>query len=301
MASTASGALRPRGRLRMVTTGGQRSRRRRPGQTRRAVAIRSAQIGVLAALIGLWALSVNQGWVYHLYTASPGSTFRTMFHLFGTAAFWTNFRVTMYETAMGWLIGAVAGLVVGLALGRWRTVASVFDPYLTFANAMPKIALAPFFILWFGVGTSSKIVLAVTIVFFIVEVPTQAAARQIDPDLVLVVETMAATHLQQFRKVVVPSLVPTIFGALRLGAVYALLSVVLGEFVAAKLGLGQALLTSTNNFDMPTAFALLIVLALLAVIINGLLGLVERRLLRWQDVAQGRGRATAVQPTAQAA
>jgi NitT/TauT family transport system permease protein len=224
-----------------------------------------------------------------------------MFHLFGTASFWADFRVTMYETTLGWLIGAAAGLLVGLALGRWRTMMSVFDPYLTFANAMPKIALAPFFILWFGVGTNSKIVLAITIVFFIVEVPTQAAARQIDPDLVLVVETMATTPLQQFRKVVVPSLVPTIFGALRLGAVYALLSVVLGEFMAAKLGLGQALLTSTNNFDMATAFALLIVLALLAVIISGLLGLVEHRLLRWQDVGQGRGRSTAMWPTSQAA
>ena len=244
--------------------------------------VQLARVGVLVAALALWTLAVERGWVLRLYAATPRQTWDQLVHLLGTGSFWSNLALTLQETLAGWVIGSALGLVTGLILGRWQRGAKVMDPYLTFMNATPKIALAPFFILWFGIGANSKIVLAAMIVFFIVQVPTQAAVALVLPDLELVVTTMGATELQKFRKVVLPGIMPAVFGALRLGAVYALLAVVLGEFIAAQRGLGQSLITATNQFNMATAFALLIVLAVLAVGINSLIGLVERRLLRWR-------------------
>jgi len=246
------------------------------------------RLAVLVALIAFWQVAVTQGWINRLYGATPRETWDRLVDLFGSSVFWDNTRVTLSETVSGWALGSAFGLLAGLALGRWRRFARVFDPYLTFANATPKIALAPFFILWFGVDQASKIVLAATIVFFIVQVPVQAAVSTVQPDLDLVATTMGATELQKFRKVVLPGIMAPLFGALRLALVYSLLAVVLGEFIAARLGLGQQLITATNQFDMATAFAVMIVLAFIAVLINSGLGSIERRLLRWQTTSTGK-------------
>ena len=248
------------------------------------------QLGRVAVLLGglaLWTVAVDNGWVLRLYAATPDETFGRLVSLLREPSFWVNVRITLLESLAGWGIGSGLGLLAGLVLGRWRKLAQVFDPYLTFLNATPKIALAPFFILWFGIDQPSKIALATTIVFFIVQVPTQAAVAMVQPDLNLVATTMGATEMQKFRMVVLPGIMTAVFGALRLAAVYSLLAVVLGEFIAARQGLGQQLITSTNQFDMATAFALLIVLAGLAVSINSVIGLVERRLLRWRSWETG--------------
>lgn len=241
-----------------------------------------SRAAVLAALLGLWWAAVELGWMHRLYAATPAQTWARFLELVQEGQFWTNMSITLQETLAGWLIGASLGLVSGLVTGRWRRLARIVEPFLTFANAMPKIALAPFFILWFGIGMHSKIVLAAVVVYFIVFVPTQAAVSTVDRDLDLVATTMAATELQKFTLVVLPGIVAPVFGAIRLAAVYSLLAVVMGEFIAAQAGLGQQLITATNQFDMPTAFVALFVLALLAVTINALVGMVETRLLRWK-------------------
>ena len=108
----------------------------------------------------------------------------------GTRLFWEDTVVTLREAVVGFVIGGALGLLVGLLAGRYDRIGKVFMPFLTFANALPKIALAPILLLWFGVGESSKIVLAAIVVFFIVQVPTQAAVRLIDPDLNVVVDSL---------------------------------------------------------------------------------------------------------------
>jgi NitT/TauT family transport system permease protein len=247
------------------------------------VPVQLGRVVVLIAGLAIWQLAVELGWVLELYAATPLETAERLLQLFGESTFWNNARITLQETASGWALGSSLGLITGLLLGRWRRAARVFDPYLTFMNATPKIAFAPFFILWFGIDQTSKVVLAATIVFFIVQVPTQAAVSMVQPDLDTVATTMGAKELQKFRMVVLPGIMPSVFGALRLALVYSLLAVVLGEFIAARAGLGQALITATNQFDMATAFSLLIVLATLAVLINTGLAAVERRFNRWQS------------------
>jgi len=243
----------------------------------------AGRFAVLVFILVVWHYAVELGWVLDLYAATPVETFQRLIELFQEGSFWSNLRVTLQETVLGWALGSSLGLVVGLLLGRWVRAARIFDPYLIFMNATPKIALAPFFILWFGIDQTSKVMLAATIVFFIVQVPTQSAVSMVQPDLDTVATTMGATELQKFRMVVLPGIIPSVFGALRLALVYALLAVVLGEFIASRAGLGQALITATNQFDMPTAFALLIVLATLAVLINVGLAAVENHFSRWKS------------------
>ncbi len=203
--------------------------------------------------------------------------------------FWSDLQVTVTEAVLGFLIGAGAGFTVGMILGRFRRLARVLDPFLIFTNAIPKIALAPILILWYGVDIGSKVALAAIIVFFIVQIPIQSAVRGVDADLDTVASSLGASELQKFRFVIVPGILGPLFGALRLAAIYAILSVVLGEFIASKRGLGQRLIASTNQFNMGDAIALMTVLALLALLFNMFIGLLERIFLRWQD-SEARGK-----------
>lgn len=243
------------------------------------------RLGLLVVALMLWNSAVERGWVESIYAATPGQTVSSLVDFLGDDLFWTDLAVTLGEALSGWAIGATTGLFAGLLLGRWRHARKVLGPYLTFVNAIPKIALAPIIILWFGIGMSSKVALAAMVVFFIVQVPTTSAVALTNPDLDTVATTLGATEVQKFFKVYLPGILAAVFGALRLGAVYALLAVVFGEFLAAREGLGQRLIAATNQFNMADAFALMIVLAFLALTINGGIGLLERHLLRWQESA----------------
>jgi NitT/TauT family transport system permease protein len=241
------------------------------------------RVSLLIITLVVWTLAVERGWVASIYAATPTQTMFSLWNFLGDEVFWSDLSVTLREALSGFAIGATAGVFAGLLLGRWNHGRRVLGPYLTFVNAIPKIALAPIIILWFGIGETSKVALAALVVFFIVQVPTTSAVALTDPDLDTVATTLGATEAQKYFKVYLPGILAAVFGALRLGAVYALLAVVFGEFLAARSGLGQRLISATNQFNMDDAFALMIVLALLALAINGGIGIVERRMLRWRQ------------------
>lgn len=259
-------------------------------QIRASLRIQVARLAVFVVILVLWNLAVKLKWLNPIYAATPRQTWDRLITLLGQHLFWTDLGVTLREALTGWLLGSVAGLTAGLLLGRWEPALKVFGPFLTFFNAIPKIALAPIIILWFGIGESSKVFTAVLTVFFIVQVPTTAAVGLVDPDLAKVATAMGASEFQRFVRVYLPGVLAAVFGALRLAAVFALLTVVFTEFLAAERGLGQRLITATNQFDMPTAFALMIVLSSLALLVNGGVGLIERRVMRWKR-AGGSGNA----------
>lgn len=249
--------------------------------------VQLARLALLIGILGLWHFAVEQEWINRIFTATPKETWDGFVDIVGTKLFWEDLLVTLREAVFGFIIGGALGLLVGLLAGRYLRIGKVFMPFLTFANALPKIALAPILLLWFGVGESSKIVLAAIVVFFIVEVPTQAAVGLIDPDLNVVVESLSASEYQKFRKVVLPGILAPVFGAIRLALIFSLLSVVFAEILSARRGLGLRLITAKNNFDIGVMFAYTIVLALIALVLNGLIGLIERRALRWQEAGGG--------------
>lgn len=221
--------------------------------------------------------------INQLFRGTPSEAWQFFKAIPDDDKFWEDLRVTVTEAVLGFAYGAGSGLIVGLVLGRFRRIGRVFDPFLIFFNAVPKIAFAPILLLWYGVDIGSKVALATFIVFFIVQIPVMSAVGGADPDLDMVASSLGGTQIQKFRFVVIPSILGPLFGALRLASIYSLLAVVLGEFLASRRGLGQRLLAATNGYNFGEAYAIMTILALLALLFNALIGLAQRWFLRWQD------------------
>jgi len=256
--------------------------------------VQIARIAILAFIIWIWqSRTIFAGFnlfgidflpeIIPLFQGVPTEAWDYIAKVWDDKLFWQDFWVTLQEALLGFTYGALSGFIIGMVLGRFKKAKKVFSPFLIFTNAVPKIALAPILILWYGVDIGSKVALATIIVFFIVQIPVMAAVGGVDPDLDTVASSMGASQLQKFRLVVLPSILGPLFGALRLASVYAILSVVFGEFLASKRGLGQRLLYQVNNFGMGAAIALMSILAFLALFFNAGIGIMERKFLRWQD------------------
>ena len=166
---------------------------------------------------------------------------------------------------MGFIIGSVGGVVLGIWLGVSPFASRLLNPYLNALNALPKVALAPLFVLWFGLGIESKIALAAVLVLFLVFLNTFAGVREVDQDLIDGARLMRATRVQVIAKVIIPSAMSWVFAGLKISVPYALIGAVLGEMIAANRGLGYLVQFSGSQFDTAGVFAVLFVIALLAV------------------------------------
>ena len=193
---------------------------------------------------------------------------------------------TVYATAMGFFIGAVGGAILGVWLGVSPFASRLLSPYLNALNALPKVALAPLFVLWFGLGLESKIALAAVLVLFLVFLNTFAGVREVDQDLIDGARLMRATRMQVILKVIIPSAMSWVFAGLKIAMPYALIGAVLGEMIAANRGLGYLVQFSGSQFDTAGVFAVLIVIALLAVALNYLVDIMQGRMERWRVVSR---------------
>ena len=193
---------------------------------------------------------------------------------------------TVYATVMGFAIGAVLGVILGVWLGVSPFTSRLLSPYLGALNALPKVALAPLFVLWFGLGIESKIALAAVLVLFLVFLNTYAGVREVDQDLIDGARLMKATRAQVITKVIVPSAMSWVFAGLKISVPYALIGAVLGEMIAANRGLGYLVQFSGAQFDTAGVFAVLIVIALLAVVLNFLVEIVQNRMQQWRAVGR---------------
>ena len=178
---------------------------------------------------------------------------------------------------MGFFIGAVGGAILGVWLGVSPFASRLLNPYLNALNALPKVALAPLFVLWFGLGLESKIALAAVLVLFLVFLNTFAGVREVDQDLIDGARLMRATRAQVIAKVIIPSAMSWVFAGLKISVPYALIGAVLGEMIAANRGLGYLVQFSGAQFDSAGVFAVLFVIALLAVALNFLVEMVQHR------------------------
>ena len=197
-----------------------------------------------------------------------------------------HIAATVYATAMGFLIGSVGGAILGVWLGVSPFASRLLNPYLNALNALPKVALAPLFVLWFGLGIESKIALAAVLVLFLVFLNTFAGVREVDQDLIDGARLMRATRTQVILKVIIPSAMSWVFAGLKIAMPYALIGAVLGEMIAANRGLGYLVQFSGSQFDTAGVFAVLFVIALLAVGLNYLVEMVQGRMERWRIVSR---------------
>lgn len=238
---------------------------------------------LLLVLLGGWEFAARAGKLDPTFFGQPSGILKFLWsNMMQTDKLWIEVGYTLLGTFSAFFLGSVAAVLTGLLFVTVPRLERFMDPYLTAFNAMPRIALAPLFILWFGLGVASKIAIGFSLVFFIVLSSTVAGMRGLNQDHVTLTRTLGASPPQMFRFITLPSAVPVIFSGLRLGLIYAMLGVVGGEIIAAERGLGQNLAYLGSTFNMNGVMGLLLVLSLLGMSVTWLMTSIERRLLRWQ-------------------
>ena len=184
--------------------------------------------------------------------------------------------------SLGYLFGAFFGILLGALLARWRFVADVLDPFFVALNSIPRIALAPLLIIWFGIDVASKVVLSATLVFFLTFFSTLSGIRGVDRGLLDVARVMGANDRQIFFKVLLPGSVTWIVSGLRLSLPFALIGVIVGEFLAASSGLGYRLNMYSTSYNTNGTFAMILVMMVFMMLLNAALNRIEARALRWR-------------------
>ena len=241
------------------------------------------RIIALLAFGAVWELTARLGLINPLFIGNPSGILAFFFKgLFVTRELVVHLLWTLAGTLAAFMLGSVTGILVGLLFVAYPKVEQFIDPIFAGLNALPRIALAPLFLLWFGLGITSKIALGFSLTFFIVLSSTVAGARSVNSDHLMLADTLGASSTQIFRRITLPSAVPTVFSGLRLGLIYALLGVIAGEIIAAQHGLGQSLTFLAGTFQINGVFAVLLLLALLGMSLTWIMTAVEARLLRWR-------------------
>ena len=243
------------------------------------------QIVLGAGLLLLWQ-GASGRLIDSFFISNPIDVGTRLVGWIGDGSLFLHIWATVYATVMGFIVGAVGGVVLGIWLGVAPFTARLLNPYLNALNALPKVALAPLFVLWFGLGIESKIALAAVLVLFLVFLNTYAGVREVDQDLIDGARLMKASRVQVIAKVIIPSALSWVFAGLKISVPYALIGAVLGEMIAANRGLGYLVQFSGSQFDSAGVFAVLIVIALLAVALNFLVEIVQHRMQQWRIVGR---------------
>lgn len=205
-----------------------------------------------------------------------------------TGVIWQHFDATLKEMAAGYVIGAITGIALGFLCGRIKLLGDILNPYITLFNGIPKVALAPVFVIWFGIGLMSKIAIILTMVFFVVFINTFAGLRSVNEDYVAIVRIMGASGWQVVREVFLPATLPFIMVGLRAGIPFSVIGAVVGEFIASTKGLGFFINYNQGTYDTNGIFVGVTILALLVVVLDGLLSLLEKRLLKWRPEVEAK-------------
>lgn len=240
----------------------------------------------LAAALALWEGVARLGWVQEFVMSRPSRVFAWLGEALTSGLFWVNVGVTLRETVLGLLIGCVLGVAAGFAFAHWRKAFRVMEPFIMALYSLPRVALAPLFLVWFGIGEGSKVALAASLVFFVMLLNTYTGVREIDQNLVNAARTMGAKSSFIARRILLPSSMTFIFAGLRVSIGLALIGTIVGEMIAGQYGLGQMIARAANMFDTAQVFGIIIVLAVLAVLMNEAMKLLESRVMKWQPPAR---------------
>jgi len=232
---------------------------------------------ILAVLL-LWQLAVTTVRIPKYLIPSPGAVLQQF-------SDWPRLLreslVTTYASLGGFLLSVLVGIPCAVAIAYSRSVESFLYPILVFSQTIPKIAIAPLFIVWFGFGVLPKVIVAFLLGFFPVVVSTVSGFKSVEPDMLDLVRSMKATRGQMFLKISFPHALPHIFSGLKVSITLAVVGAVVGEFVGANSGIGYLLQLANGNFDLPLMFAGLFVLSIIGVVLFVALELVEKWVIPW--------------------
>src|SRR3954463_15821438 len=253
---------------------------------RRARLVLALRLALLLFLIGGWELGVRAGLIDPFFFGQPSGIWDKLVEWVrdGTAIgpLWGQGWVTIYEAGMGFLIGSVLGIFFGVALGRNPLLADVFSIYIKIANSIPRVVLGSIFIVSLGLGSASKIALAVVMVFFVVFANAFQGVREADKNLIANARILGASGWMITQSVVIPSALSWILASLHVSFGFALVGAIVGEFLGAREGMGLLIATAQGSFDASGVFAAMVVIAVVALIAEWLLTMIEDRLLTWR-------------------
>lgn len=259
--------------------------------------LRYWQVGVLLLTLGVWHLAsrdqqiaffmgepvqvVGRIWSWFM----PFDVGASLFFpdgISGRADVYLHLGVTLLETVLAFGIGTVLGLVCGLWLALSPLASAILEPYLKAANSMPRVILAPIFALWFGLGIWSKVALAVTLVFFVVFFNVYQGVKEVSPVVLNNARMLGANQRQLLKTVYLPSATAWVFSSLHTSVGLAFVGAVVGEYLGSARGVGYLILQAEGTFDVNTVFAGIVVLTFCALLLDGVVGRLERRLMKWQ-------------------
>jgi NitT/TauT family transport system permease protein len=257
---------------------------RRPSNRRRSVLVRLAQVLLGVAVLAIWELGATTGAIDPFFFSQPTAIVGKIVGWAAGGEIFQHLRVTLIEAVLALLIGTAAGLGLGFLLARVRLLAEILDPYIKVLNSLPRVVLAPIFLLWFGLGIWSKVAFGVTLVFFIVFFNTYQGVREVNQVLVDNARMLGAKEGQLLRHVFLPSALSWIFSSLHVSVGFAIVGAVVGEYLGSSEGIGFLISQAEGVFDTTAVFAGMVVLSVVVLLIDVVVHRVERYLLRWKPI-----------------
>ncbi len=244
---------------------------------------------ILVVFLGGWELLARTRLIDEFFYSKPTDIVARLYTWTteGTSEgpLWYHLWVTMEESVLGFITGAVAGIVAGIAMGRNRMLADVFSVYIKVINSIPRVVLAPIFIMIFGLGLTSKVALSFVMVFFVVFANAFQGVREADRNLIANAQILGANDWQLTRSVVIPSAMSWIFASLHVSFGFAIVGAIVGEFVGARFGIGLLINVAKGSFDAAGMYAAIVIIMVVALAAEYLMTLVENRLAKWRPVA----------------
>lgn len=260
----------------------------RQAAKRRYLLVISLRLLLLVVFLGAWELTTRLGIIDPFFFAMPSGIALQIWTWIseGTSQgpLWEQVVVTLEETMLGFLIGAVGGVIAGVVLGRNKLLADIFSIYIKIANSVPRVVLGSVFIIALGLGMASKVALAVVMVFFVVFANAFQGVREADRAMIANAQILGASPFQITRYVVLPSAMSWILASLHVSFGFALVGAVVGEFLGAKKGMGLLISTAQGAFNANGVFAAMIILAVLALIVEFIITQIENRLVKWRPL-----------------
>ena len=263
--------------------------RARQQARRRRLLVYAARAATLLVVVGGWQLLTSWKVVDPFFFGQPSGIVARLRdwveHGTSYGSLWLQVWITMREALLGFAYGVAGGVVFGVLLGQVRFLADVLGPYIKAMNAVPRIVLGSIFVVWLGLGTASKVLLAAVLVFFVVFFNAFQGVREVDRNLVANARVLGASRFQVVRNVVLPSALTWIIASLHVAFGFSIIGAIVGEFLGAQKGLGLVIATAQNNFDPNGVFGAMLIIAILALTAEWLIGRLERRLLSWRPPA----------------
>ncbi|WP_329259112.1 ABC transporter permease [Streptomyces sp. NBC_01478] len=253
---------------------------------KRKVGVGAARVLLLVAVLGLWEVLSRAKVIDPFNFSMPSKIWDQIYTwvMHGTAlgSLGEQIWFTLQEALLGWIIGVIAGVVFGIALGRITLLADILGPYIKVLNSIPRIVLAPIFVIWFGLGPASKVASAVVLVFFPVFFNAFQGAREVDRNLVANARILGASDRRVTLQVVIPSATSWIFTSLHVSFGFALIGAIVGEYIGATKGIGLLVAQSQGTFNAAGVYAAMVILAVVALVAEGFLTFAENRIFRWK-------------------